>query len=215
MTIDQMTLLRTAVAEIRTVSVAAPQPHSADSLSDLLQKQGIKNASIDVANLSATGFSDAGIAAIGSLARSFRPSLSTQSQMASNATLGRFIAGEIVSRWKGRTAASLGTGDLDDLRKAVESWFAAQNMVRRHVVPCTLFPLPLESFSIGPVTFCHVQGFPSEEFGVPKAEFWPKPPPGWGWRRWLQNVWAAIRGKTVAVAKLGGFKLEHFLDFGR
>jgi len=186
---DQMNSFRTAVAEIKIVSIAASQPHSAETLSQALKEQGIKNASVDLANLSAIGFTDAGITAISDLAKSFRPSLSIQSQMASNATLGKFIAGEIISHWKGRVATSLGTVDFDLLCKAVKDWFAAQNTVRRHVVPCTLFPLPTNSFSIGPVTFCHVEVFPSEEFGVPHAEFWP------------------------TAGKPGGFKFEQFLDF--
>lgn len=196
---------------MKTVSVAASQPHGVETLSDALQKHGIKNASIDLVDLTAIGFTDAGIAAISDLAQSFRPSLSIHSQTASNATLGKFIAGEIISHCKGRSTTSLGNADLDHLQKTIEDWFAAQNTVRRHVVPCTLFPFPTNSFSIGPVTFCHVQAFPSEEFGVPQAEFWPKPSPRW--KRWLRNVWAAIREKPVAAEKLGGFRFEHFLDF--
>lgn len=211
MTLDQVTSFRTAVAEMKTVSVAASQPHSVETLSDFLQKHGIKNASIDLVSLTATGFTDAGIAEIGDLAKSFRPSLSIRSQTASNATLGKFIAGEIISHWKGRPATLLGTDDFDQLRNAVEAWFAAQNTVRRHVVPCTLFPHPTNSFSIGPVTFCHMQAFPSEEFGVSRDEFWPKPLPRW--KRWLRNVWAAIREKPLATESFGGFRLEHFLKF--
>jgi hypothetical protein len=211
MTPDQIKSFSTAVAEMKIVSVAASQPHSAESLGDILQRQNIKNCSIDLVSLTATGFSDAGIAAIADLAKSFRPSLSANSQKASNATLGKFIAGEIIAHWKGRPATSLATVDFDKLRKAIEDWFAAQSTVRRHVVPCSLIPYPTESFSIGPVTFCHLHHFPSEDFGVQREEFWPKPLPRW--KRWMLNVWAAIRAKPVAEQKPGGFRFEHFIEF--
>ena len=208
---EQISFFQTAVAQMRTASIVAPQPHDADSLTDFLRKQGIRNASVSFSDLSATGFSDAGTAAIGELAKSFRPSLSAQSKAASNATLGKFIAGEIISHWKGRAAASLGSADFDRLGKAIEDWFTAQNAVRRHIVPCTLFPYPLAGFTIGPVAFCPLQDFPCEEFGVPRAEFWPPAPPRW--KQWLRNVWAAICGRPVDAAKPGGFQLESLIEF--
>lgn len=211
MTPEQTKAFSTAIAEMKTVSVAATQPHSADSLSDILQKQNIGSGSIDLANMTATGFSDVGISAIGDLARSFRPSLSANSKTASNATLGKFIAGQIITHWKTRTATSLAAADFDKLRQAVDDWFGAQSAIRRHVVPCTVFPYPTESFSIGPVTFCHVEQFPSEDFGVPRDVFWPRPLPPW--KQLMRNVWAAVRAKPVDVQKPGGFKFEQFLEF--
>ena len=211
MTPDQISAFRTAVAEIKTVSVAASQPHSAESLSDLLQQQNIKNASIDLVSLTATGFTDAGIAAIGYLAKSFRPSLSANSKAASHATLGKYIASEVVAHWKGRQASSLVVADFDSLQRSVEDWFTAQKVVRRHVVPCTIFPHSQDTFSIGPVLFCHALQFPSKDFGVSPDEFWPKPPPRW--KQWIQNVSAAIQGKTVVLQRPGGFHFETFLDF--
>jgi hypothetical protein len=211
MTPDQIIFFRKAVAEMKTVSVAAPQPHSAESLSDVLQRQGIKNGSIDFQNLTASGFTNEGIAAIADLAKSFRPRLSANSQRASNATLGKFIAAEITKHWRGRPSTTLETRDFEQLRKAVEEWFDAQNTVTRHVVPCTLFPHPTPSFSIGPVTFCHVHDFPSEEFGVSRDDFWPRPLPRW--KHWMLNVWAAVRAKPLVMPKAGGLAFEHFLEF--
>lgn len=198
---------------MKTISVAAPQPHSADTLSDLLERSGIKNASVDFLNLTATGFTKAGIAAIATLAASFRPSLSVASRAASNATLSKFIAGTIIATCRCRTPASLTAADFDQFQKAVDEWFTDQNIVRRHVVPCTIFPHPSKSFAVGPVTFRHLQEFPSEEFGIPRDVFWPKPLPLPRWKHWLRNVWAAIRERPVQIAKPGGMMLDHFIDF--
>lgn len=42
-------------------------------------------------------------------------------------------------------------------------------------MPCTIAPLQAPSFSVGPVTFHHLQHFPSADFGVSRGDFWPHP----------------------------------------
>jgi len=211
MTPEQMSLARDALAELKTVSIAAPQPHSAESLSDLLQRNGIQNASIDLKTLTATGFSRDGMKAIVDLAKTFRPASSQNSHKASNATLAKFIAAEIITHWKTSSAASLTTADFDQLRTAVESWFASQTLVRQHIVPCTLFPLRVASVTVGPVTLHHLHDLPTGAFGISREEFWPRPPPRW--KQWLRNVWAAIREKPVIAPKPGGFNFELIIEF--
>jgi hypothetical protein len=211
MTQEQMSLFHDALAGMKTISVAASQSYSADSLSDVLQRNHIQNGSIDLKSLTATGFSHAGMTAIIGLAKTFRPSSSQNSQKASNATLAKFIAAEIIAHWKARSVVSLTTADFDQFRAAVENWFAAQTQVRQHVVACTLFPHRIGSFSVGPVTFYHLHDLPTEDFGISREEFWPEPPPRW--KRWLRNVWAAIREKPVNVAKPGGLQFEQFIEF--
>lgn len=211
MTPEQMSFLRDALTEMRTVSVAAPQPHSAESLSDILQRNDIQNGSIDLKSLTATGFSHAGIKAIIGLAQTFRPIASQNSQKASNATLAKFIAAEIIAHWKSRSTSSLTAADFDRFSTAVENWFAAQTQVRQHIVACTIFPYRVGSFAVGPVTFYHLHDLPIEAFGISREEFWPNPPPRW--KQWLRNVWAAVREKSVGVAKPGGFQFEQFVEF--
>lgn len=79
MTPDQVTLAKNALGQMKTISVQASLPHNADSLSDLLAQNDILDASISLADLTATGFSRAGLAALDALARSFRPQASQNS----------------------------------------------------------------------------------------------------------------------------------------
>ncbi len=132
------------------------------------------------------------------------------SYTASNATLSKFIAGDIIRLWQTRQAASLTTADFDQLHAAVEDWFAKQTQVRQHVVPCTLFPHRIGSFAIGPVIFHYLHDFPTESFGISRDEFWPKPPPAW--KQWVRTVWAALCGKPIVVAKAGGFHFEQIIE---
>ena len=209
MTPDQATLAQSALAQMKTISIQAPQPHDVDSLSDLLARNDILNASISLADFTATGFSRAGLAALDALAQSFRPPNSRNSRLASNATVAKMIAGRMIEQWKGRTSDSLTTADYEAFGNAIDQWFASLTHVRQHVIPCTLVPYPLPSFTIGPVMFHHLHNFPSEAFGVTRKDFWPTPPSKW--EQWRQNVWAAICNLQVQRPAPGGFYFEQII----
>ena len=98
MTPQQTALAKDALAEMKSVSVAAPQPFDAQDLSDLLTQNNIHYALTDLAGLTATGFSRKGMATVANLAKTFRPIDDPRSLHVSNATLTRVIAGEIVHR---------------------------------------------------------------------------------------------------------------------
>jgi hypothetical protein len=113
MTPDQVTLAKNALGQMKTISVQASLPHNAYSLSDLLAQNDILDASISLADLTATGFSRDGLAALDALARSFRQHASQNSRLASNSTVAKMIAGQMIAQWKGRTPASLTAPDHD------------------------------------------------------------------------------------------------------
>lgn len=210
MTPEQVTLACNALSGMKSVSVATPQPHSAESLSELLERNDIHNASINLQTLTATGFSRAGIKSIADLAKTFRPASGQNSHKASNATLSKFIAGEVISRWQTSSVTSLTAADFDGLHAAIDEWFAQQTAVRQHVVPCTLFPHRIDSFTVGPVTFYHLHDFPTKSFGISREEFWPKPLPPL--KRWAREVWAALRGRRAIDPKPGGFQFAQLID---
>ncbi|WP_035227245.1 hypothetical protein [Agrobacterium tumefaciens] len=210
MTLEQIALARTAREGMTTISLDQPTPHSAESLSDILQRHNLHNASINIRNMTATGFSPSGLNNVIALAKSFRASQSSNIHRASTPTLAKFIAGEIISRWENRPATSLTSVDFTALGDAVGDWFSAQARVLQHVVPCTLFPHRVSSIAVGPVIFHHIQDFPTETFGIARAEFWPAEPPRW--KRWLRNVWAAVRERPVQSAKPGGFHFEQLVE---
>jgi hypothetical protein len=170
MTPEQIALVQKAVSEMRTISVQSEQPHSSDSLSDLLTKNGILSASISLSDLTATGFSRAGLVALDALAKLYRPQGGANNRLASNSTVAKMLSGQMISLWKGKSPDSLASADYAELENSVDRWFQSLTQVRQHVVPCTLTPYPIPSFSIGPVTFYHLSEFPSEEFGVVREQ---------------------------------------------
>jgi hypothetical protein len=175
MTPQQTALAKDALAEMKTVSVAAPQPFDAQGLSDLLTQNNIHYALTDLADLTATGFSRKGMATVANLAKTFRPIDDPRSLRVSNATLTRVIAGEIVHRWRGRSADSLSQSDCDGLETAITEWFVLQSRTQLHAVPCIIAPYPAPAFTVGPVSFHHIHDFPLDRFGLERAQFWPEP----------------------------------------
>ncbi|WP_203072246.1 hypothetical protein [Falsiroseomonas ponticola] len=196
---------------MRTISLTGPFPDGLDDLHSVLEQHGLRNASIDVLQQTATGFTTTGLTAITALAKTFRPSLSQNSRRASNATLAKLVADEMINAWAGRTSSSLAQPDFNQLQTVIDDWFAALTQVREHVVPCTLFPCAIPSFTIGPVIFRHFSELPTEGFGISHNEFWPKEPPAW--KRWVRDVWAAIWRKPISRPEVGGFRFSMLVQF--
>ena len=172
MTPEQKSLTRSAIEQLKTVSVAKTEPHDAQSLSEHLTRNNIHEGEVDLAELSITGFSRDGLAAVSALAKSYRPIDSPWSRQSSNATLAKVIAREIIRLWKRRDPACLSESDYDELETAIVDWFAAQGRTLLHAVPCIISPYQASSISVGPVTFVHIRDFPSERFGVERKQFW-------------------------------------------
>lgn len=196
---------------MKTVSVAAPQPHDAQSFSDHLIQNDIHYALTDLTDLTATGFSRMGMATIANLAKTFRPVDDQRSQQASNATLTRVIAGEIIHRWKGCDADSLSLSDYDELETAITDWFNQQGRTRLHPIPCIIVPYLGPAFTVGPVSFHHLQDFPSERFGMERTQFWPepsadnpRPKPGGFHFEPLLGLAAERRAQWIAIVEIPG-----------
>lgn len=196
---------------MKTITLTGPLPYGADDLSGVLQQHGLRTASINLIQQSATGFTIAGLVAIAALARTYRPNLSQNSRRSSNATLAKLITSEIIKSWAGRASSSLLQADFDRLQASIENWFATLTKVREHVVPCTLYPYPISSFSIGPVTFRHFEELPTEGFGISRDEFWPKQLPIW--KRWFRDVWASVWRKPISSPEIGGFQFSTLIRF--
>ncbi|MBX5196710.1 hypothetical protein HJB82_15515 [Rhizobium sp. NZLR10] len=194
----QIGRLRAALANLKTVRIEGQPPYGVDSLSEVIDRHDLVEASIDFVKLTATGFTSDGVKAIAALARSFRDPDSQLSHQASNPTLSKFIASEIMRRWHSSDVTMIETSELQELAPSVEAWFARFNQVKQHVVPCILFLQQVPPIKIGPVLFFHAYDFPTEEFGITPQEFWP----------------SLGEGETVANAAVrpGGFYFERLLE---
>ncbi|MFS2150656.1 hypothetical protein [Rhizobium sp. Rhizsp42] len=211
MTPDQEALYRQALDEIKTISVAGSSPLDTSDLSDLLRQHGLVTASIDPRNNTITGYTAAGVAAVNSLAKTFRPALSHHSSRVSNVTLANVMRRDILQTWRERGASQPEKSDFDTFERAIAEWLGAFTQVRQHLVPCTIYPFAIPSFDVGPVTFRHFSELPTEGSGISREEFWPKAPPLW--RQWCRDVWAAIRRRPVEREKIGGFQFSRFAQF--
>ena len=209
MTPEQEQFYRVALSGLKSVSVARSQPHDTDSLTDVLQSAGIQSATINIASLTAIGFTPPAMAAIGSLAKSYRSGPAGNSQKSNNEAVAKQIAEHMVQRWRERVGGTPTPADFIALDDAVDALFAALTTVRRHLVPCVLFPHPLQPFSVGAVAFYPLRDFPTDQFGVPADQVWPKPPSRF--RRWRTEVWAALRERKPSWPRPGGFMFDDLI----
>jgi hypothetical protein len=211
MTPEQERLCRQALDGMRTISLVEPPNDEPHDIFRLLAHHKLQCAWINEPQQTATGFTSAGLNAIMDLAKTFRPNSSQNSRIASNATVEKLIADEMMKAWTGCVSKSLTQLDFDKLQRVIDEWFAALTKVREHVVPCTLFPFSIPSFTVGPVTFRHLSTLPTEGFGISHDEFWPKELPAW--KQWVRNVWSAIRKKSISRAEVGGFRFSMLVRF--
>ena len=210
---DHRRLARRAREGLKRADLSAPEhgPHDAVSLSDAIANAGISDVSVDPVTGIGIGFTPDGRGAVIELATALRLARGTSGYTLQNATLAKFIADTIKTLWSTRDASTLTDGDFEELENAIADWFASHDVVRQHVVPCTVFATPVGPFTIGPVTFYHARELPTEMFGMKADEFWPPAPPPW--KRRLDAIWAAIRNREVKTPKPGGWQLGHLLEF--
>ncbi|MDQ1191815.1 hypothetical protein QE419_000581 [Brevundimonas vesicularis] len=173
MTPDQTAQAQTVLDETKIVSPPVEAlPLDSDRFSALLASAGIVKGSVDWRTQSLIGVTILGEAASEQLARSLRDGLGPAGQKSANGAVASFIRSEVFKlRLEGR--GQLTATDIDDLEQGVILWLQAQTQVRRHFVPCTLFAYPLPTFSVGPVSFHHLNELPTPNMGVSRDEFWP------------------------------------------
>jgi len=210
---EHQRLARRACAGVKQVDVSAPEhePHNAETLRDALANAGITGVSVDPSSGIATGLTPDGRNAVIELATALRAARGRSGYTLRNATLAEFIATTIKRLWSTRNASTLKDEDFGELEEAIEDWFASHDVVRQHIVPCTVFPAPVGPFTIGPVTFYHAHELPTDMFGMEQDEFWPPAAPRWKQR--LDTIWAAFRGREVRKPKPGGWQLSNLLEF--
>ena len=210
---DHRRLARRAGEGLKQADLSALEhgPHDARSLSDAITDAGISGVSVDPATGMATGFTPDGRDAVIELATALRAAWGKSGYTLRNETLAKVIADEIKKLWSTRDVSSLTDDDFDELGDAIEGWFASYDVVREHIVPCTVFAMPVGPFTIGPITFYHAHELPTETFGMKPDEFWPPAPPRWKQR--LDAILAAIRNREVTTPKPGGWQMGHLLEF--
>jgi hypothetical protein len=69
------------------------------------------------------------------------------------------VSGAVIENFFGREANTIVAGDLALVEKRVSDWFAEMSADRRMFIACNIIPYPAKPFSIGSVSFRHVEEF--------------------------------------------------------
>lgn len=127
---DHLSLLRTIFQEGKIVDLPRGQEPFEWSTS-----QGFAKCNVDMSNRVLSGFTDAGMIAIGRLARALRRSSPTYQRGSTAESFSKEVTSHLLRRLRARDANASAQDDLMDLDHALQKWFAESTTRRRWLVP--------------------------------------------------------------------------------
>lgn len=105
------------------------------------------------------GFTRVGMAAVARLAALIRKGRADLRRGANPTVQAQALAGSVIALWRSRIGQTASASDLTAIEQVHDAWFAAEQMARRHVIPCDVISQPADAFSVGPVRFMLAEEF--------------------------------------------------------
>lgn len=173
MTPSEIDSLRKAHLEFKHLCLPSKRPMDNRDLQCFLDGEGLVEASINLHLEAVSGFIRAGMVALSQLARELRSRSGLGARSVSRQSLTKALAQLAIASWAERPIGPLNELALADFDEKISAWFAAQNIVRVHYIPCNLNAWPTEAFVIGPVRFYPFHEIPVERFGLTRENAWP------------------------------------------
>lgn len=173
MTPSQIASLRSAHEEFKHLPLPSKRPMDDQDLRSFLDGEGLVETSINLRLEAASGFTRAGMLALSQLAQDLRSRSGLGARSVSRQSLAKALAQLAIASWAGRPAGPLTDSELTEFDKKIGAWFASQNVVRTHYIPCTVNAWPTEPFAIGPVRFYPFNEIPAASLGLTREDIWP------------------------------------------
>lgn len=173
MTPSEIAFLRKAHLEFKTVKLPPERPLDDRDLHGFLQREELVETSINLRLATASGFTRAGMLALLQLASDLRSRSGLGARSVSRQSLAKALAQLAIASWVERANGPLSDRELTMFDQKISAWFASQDLVRTHYVPCTVNAWPTKTFVIGPVRFYPFNEIPVEEFGLKREDVWP------------------------------------------
>ena len=173
MTPSEIDSLCKAHLEFKHLSLPSKRPMDDRDLQCFLDGEGFVEASINLHLEAVSGFTRAGMVALSQLASELRSRSGLVARSVSRRSLTKALAQLAIASWAERPIGPLNELALSDFDEKISAWFAAQNIVRIHYIPCNLNAWPTEAFVIGPVRFYSFHEIPVERFGLTRENAWP------------------------------------------
>lgn len=131
-----------------------------------LTQDGILHGRFSMAIGMLTGFPASGAAAVADLARDLRHRKPALAHGVALPELATAIASEILDRFGAARAPTADAAAWSAIETALDSWFAASAIPRRHYVPSAIIADRAAPFDIGSISFVHAADLASHERGL-------------------------------------------------
>ena len=168
---SQLELLKTAVRGVETVSLprdANSAPDTGESVVNALAGTGY--GTVNVRERTVTRFSQEALRDVAALARSLRDNRAEYVRGVGFRVICEMVAKVVIEMFRGRSGKEVDKGDLGELKREVEEWFARVGKTRRHLIPCNVLPSRAEAFEVGPIRFFHVSDLDPDDYGLPSGD---------------------------------------------
>jgi len=173
MTPPEIPSLRKAHLEFKNLKLSSKRPMDDRDLHGFLQGEELIETSINLRLEAVSGFTRAGMLALSQLAGDLRSRSGLGARSVSRQSLAKALAQLAIASWAERPTGPLTDRELAEFDEKISAWFASQDLVRTHYIPCTVNAWPTEAFAIGPVHFYAFNEIPVEELGLKREEVWP------------------------------------------
>lgn len=126
-----------------------------DEATEFIAQDGLHYGQFSTTAGVLTGFPLGGAAAIGELARDLRRQKPAYARGVALPDLAKAIASEILVKFGFHLTAPVDAAGWAAIVAAVDRWFAALAVPRRHFVPCAVLADRAAPFDVGPISFVH------------------------------------------------------------
>jgi hypothetical protein len=173
MTPSEVSFLRKARLEFKNLKLPSKRPMDDRDLHDFLHGEGLVETSINLRLEAASGFTRAGMLALSQLAGDLRSRSEHGARSVSRQSLAKALAQLAIAIWAERPTGPLTDHEIAEFDEKISAWFASQDLVRTHYIPCAVNAWPTDAFAIGPVRFYPFNEIPVEDWGLKREDVWP------------------------------------------
>lgn len=173
MTPSEIAFLRKAHLEFKILKLPSKRPMEDRDMHGLLYGEGLVETSINLRLKAASGFTRAGMIALSHLAGYLRSRSDLGARSVSRESLAKALAQLAIASWAERPTGPLTDREIAEFDEKISAWFASQDIVRTHYIPCTVNAWPTGAFAIGPVRFYPFNEIPVEDLGLKREDVWP------------------------------------------
>ena len=165
---SQLEMLKSAARGLVTIRPSASTscaPEAGESAANAMA--GLGCGTFNASDGTIAGFSQDARPDVGSLTKSLRDNRGEYVRGVGFLAMQGIVGRAIIGMFRGRADEEATEGDLTELKRQVDEWFAGAAATRQHLVPCGVLPSKARAFEFGQIRFFHASNLKLEDYGLP------------------------------------------------